>query len=528
MPLNVAGPTFYPYFRGMEKTATDYKMLYEQTLSKLLAEQKKLVEKEERIAELSFELDKFRKYLFGQKSEKFPAQPVDGNQTHLFDLGTTQQQQEELSEQAVEVARKKPAKKRAKGTGRMVLPEELRREVIIIDPEQDVTGCIVIGEEVTEVLELLPAELYVKRYVRPKYACPNDKGIVIGMLPDRVIDKGIPSEGVVAQMMVDKYVYGMPLHRQIDKYRRLGVNIPASTASDWMIKGWRHLSPLWELLKMLMLNQKYLQADETPLKVLDRNHKDGIHRGYIWAYNAPVDNLVLFDYRKGRDHSGPKEMLKGYAGILQTDGFSVYEKLYANHPHIILVFCMAHARRKFSDALKYAREEATYVLGRMQVLYALEQEMRDNQVSWEKRTRLRQEKASPVLKELKDWMTGQFPRTLPKSPLGQAIAYALPRWEGLSAYTMHGQMEIDNNLVENSIRPIAIGRKNYLFAGSHQAADMTAAMYSFTATCKKNGVDEFEWLKDVFERIQSHKQKDLYQLLPNNWEKYRKPQEVSP
>jgi transposase len=529
VPSNVAEAAFYTYFRGMEKMEADYKLLYEQALAEQEKWLKLIAEKDGQIISLNFELDKFRKFLFGQKSEKFPVQSADTNQTHLFGLGTTQEQQEELSGQAAEIARKKPANKRAKGTGRMALPEELRREVIVIEPEEDVTGCLVIGEEITEVLELVPAEFYVKRYVRPKYACPNDKGIVMGMLPDRVIDKGIPSEGVVAQMMVDKYVYGLPLHRQIDKYRRLGVNIPASTASDWMIKGWRHLAPLWELLKLLVLNQKYLQADETPLKVLDRDHKNGIHQGYVWVYNAPADNLVLFDYRKGRGHSGPKEMLEAYIGILQTDGYTVYESLFGNHPHIMLVYCMAHARRKFVDALKYDKNRATYVLGRMQVLYALEQEMRDNQASWEEREKLRQEKSSPILQELKDWMIGQLqlPGTLPQSPLGLAIAYALPRWEGLSAYTLHGQVEIDNNLAENAIRPIAIGRKNYLFAGSHQAAEMTAAMYSFTATCKKNGVDEFEWLKDVFERIQSHKQKDLYQLLPNNWQKYRKPQMVS-
>lgn len=181
----------------------------------------------------------------------------------------------------------------------------------------------------------------------------------------------------------------------------------------------------------------------------------------------------------------------------------------------------------FVDALKYDKERSTYVLERMQVLYALEQQMREEKLNWEEKTKLRQEKSSPVLLELKEWMTQQLPLVIPKSPLGQAIAYSLPRWEGLSAYALHGQIEIDraanrNNLAENAIRPMAIGRKAFLFAGSHQAAEMTAAMYSFMATCKKNGVDEQEWLKDVFERIQSHKQKDLYQLLPNNWIQYRK------
>jgi len=515
------------YLRCMEDTAKDYKILYEKTLAAHQKSLELIVEKDDQIQTLKFELDKYKKYLFGKKSEKLANGHSGPGQIELFELGTDQPQQEELSEQVTDLAREKaPTKKREKGTGRMILPENLRREIIIIEPSEDITGCVIIGEEVTEVLEMIPAEFYVKRYIRYKYARAGGEGIVIGVLPERVIDraanrKGIPSEGVIAQMILDKYVFALPLHRQIDKYRRLGVNVPASTASDWMMKGWQHLLPLWELLKLLILNQKYLQVDETPLKVLDRDHKNGIHQGYVWVYNAPCDKLILFDYQKGRDHSGPKQMLEKYAGILQTDGYSVYEKLFGNHPDILLVYCMAHARRKFVDALKYDHNRATYVLERMQQLYTVEQQMRDESLSWEDRTIRRQEKSTPVLLELKDWMIEQSPQVLPKSPLGMAIAYTLPRWEGLSAYTLHGQIEIDNNLVENAIRPVAIGRKNYLFAGSHQAAEMTTAMYSFMATCKKNNVDEFDWLKDIFERVQSHKHKDLYQLLPNNWKKYR-------
>lgn len=509
----------------MKNTATDYKKLYEESLEILSSERQKseqlLTAKEEQISQLSFELDKFRRYLFGSKSEKLPIQGTDLSQMSLFELGTTQEQQEELSDEAVTVTEKKAPKKRAKGTGRMTLPESLRRETIIIEPTEDVSGCVKIGEEVTEVLDLIPAEFYVKRYVRPKYARPNGEGIVVGQLPDRVIEKGIPSEQLIAQMVLDKYVYALPLHRQIDKYRRLGVNIPASTASDWMIKGWKHLAPLWELLKLLVVNQKYLQVDETPIKVQDKQHKNNIHTGYMWVYNAPADNLVLFDYRKGRDRSGPRAMLNGYSGVIQTDGYGAYESLYSNHPHIMLVYCMAHARRKFVDALKDDKKKATEVLELMQKLYKLEQDLRDEDLTWEQRTEERQQKALPVLGKIEEWMKGHRNKVLSSSPLGKAITYTLPRWKGLCAYAQHGQIEIDNNLVENAIRPLAIGRKNYLFAGSHDAAEMTAAMYSFMATCKKNGINELDWLTDVLERIQSHKQKDLYQLLPNNWEKYK-------
>jgi transposase len=486
--------------------------------------------KDQQIVQLNFELDKFRRYIFGTKSEKLSASQVDVSQINLFSLGTTQQQQEAFSEQIEKPVEKKIPKKRAKGTGRMTLPEELRREIITIEPIADVSDCVKIGQDVTEVLDVIPAELYVKRYVRPKYARPDGLGIITGELPERVIEKGIPSNQLVGQMILDKYVYGLPLHRQIDKYRRLGVNIPASTASDWMIKGWKHLVPLWELLKLLVISQKYLQADESPIKVQNKQgkvgQKKGIHQGYMWVYNAPADNLVLFDYRKGRDSSGPREILKEYADILQTDGYSVYESLYGNHKEILLVYCMAHARRKFVDALKYDKEKATQVLELMQSLYKLEQDMRDEKLTWEQRTERRQKEAVPVLEKIKTWMQEHVHQVLPKSPLGQAINYTLSRWSGLSAYAQHGQIEIDNNLVENAIRPLAIGRKNYLFAGSHDAAQMTAAMYSFMATCKKNGINEHEWITDVLNRGQSINNKDLYQLLPNNWQKYKVKSEI--
>ncbi|MEQ9303623.1 MAG: IS66 family transposase, partial [Marinoscillum sp.] len=317
----------------MEKAAKDYKKLYEESLLTIS-------EKEDRITELRFELDKFRRYLFGSKSEKLPAsKETDLSQMTLFELGVTQIQQEELSGQVQ--PEKKAPKKRAPGTGRMTLPEELRREEIIIEPIEDVSGCVKIGEEVTEVLDIIPAELYVKRYVRPKYARPNGEGIIIGELPGRVIEKGIPSDRMIAQMTLDKYVYGLPLHRQIDKYRRMGVNIPASTASDWIMRGWKHLIPLWELLRLLLINQKYIQTDESPIKVQDRQKKPGkdrnIHQGYMWVYHAPADRLVLFDYQQGRGQSGPKAMLDGFSGILQTDGYRVYESLYGDHPTIALV-----------------------------------------------------------------------------------------------------------------------------------------------------------------------------------------------
>ncbi|WP_291373771.1 IS66 family transposase [Cyclobacterium sp.] len=335
----------------MENTGTDYKKRYEEALQILSEKEEIILQNEARIskdehliADLSFELGRLQKYIFGFKSDK-RSNNVGLNQMGLFELGTTQAVQEELSESIQEVQQKQPPKKRAKGTGRMSLPEALERKIILIEPLESTENCVKIGEEVTEVLEVVPSSFYVKRYVRPKYARANGEGIIIGILPDRVIEKGIPSESVVAQLTVDKYVYGMPLHRQLDKYNKMGVRIPASSASDWIMRGWEQLKPLSELLRLMVLRQKYLQVDETPLKVLDRDHKDGIHKGYMWLYHAPVDRLVLFDYRKSRDSSGPAEMLADFKGIIQTDGYGVYESLYKDHSEILLTFCMAHARR---------------------------------------------------------------------------------------------------------------------------------------------------------------------------------------
>ncbi len=504
----------------MENTVTDYKKLYEQELEAHRESLLTISEKEDKITDLQFELDKLRKYIFGSKSEKRTGN-VGLNQMGLFELGTTQAVQEELSGSVSTPQQKPTPKKRAKGSGRMSLPDTLERKTILIEPQESTEGCVQIGEEVTEILEVTPASFYVKRYVRPKYARANGEGIIIGILPDRVIEKGIPSESVIAQLTVDKYVYGMPLHRQIDKYSKMGVRIPASSASDWIMKGWQHLIPLRDLLHLMILRQKYLQVDESPVKVLDRDHKDGIHQGYMWLYHAPADRLVLFDYRKSRARTGPGEMLADFKGIIQTDGYGVYESLYGGHSDILLTFCMAHARRKFVDARKDYQQEADFVLDQMQILYALEQRLRDENMGWEQRTEQRKKHAVPVLESLGKWLEENYYKHRPGSPLAKAIDYARSRWTGLSAYALHGQMEIDNNLVESAVRPLAVGRKAYLFAGSHQAAEMAAGMYSFMASCKKNNINEFEWLKDVFERIQSHKQKDLYQLLPCNWKEYR-------
>ncbi len=396
----------------------------------------------------------------------------------------------------------------------MKLPASLPREQVIIEPTENVSGWIKIGEEVTEELERIPGKLFVKQYIRPKYARPDGEGVVIGELPSRPIDKGIAGPGLLAQIIIDKYTDHLPIHRQVQRFEREGIKLPASTLTDWISATCALLEPLYEVLRKEILSCTYLQADETPIKVLDKDKKGTTHRGYHWVYHAPQERLVLFDYREGRGREGPQECLKDFKGYLQTDGYVVYED-FANKPGITLLSCMAHARRKFDEAKDNDLVRASYVLTEMQKLYALERQAKESDLSADELCGLRQQQAIPVLDNLKTWMLENYKAVLPQSVIGQAMHYSLQRWDKLSLYTTDARLRIDNNLVENAIRPVAIGRKNYLFAGSHNGARRAAMLYSFLGTCKMNHINPFDWLKDVLIKIPQHPVNKIELLIPN-------------
>lgn len=401
------------------------------------------------------------------------------------------------------------------------MPETLRRNTIILQPDTDVTGLKKIGEEVTEVLDYIPGELYVKQYIRPKYAQPLDEinnTVITASLPGRMMEKCMAGEGLLAQIVVDKYMDHLPMHRQLQRFQRAGVTIAQSTISDWMKNVLLMLVALYELHKKQVLSGTYLHADETTIKVLDEMTKGKTHLGYYWVYHNSNEKIVLFDYNEGRSREGPQKILKDYKGYLQTDGYTVYDD-FEKREGIVLMHCMAHARRKFFDALQNDKARAEHALSLFGQLYATERKIKDKALSDDALLELRQKEAVPVLKTLKEWMTEEYPKVLPKSPIGQAIAYCLPRWEKLSIYTTNAILNIDNNPVENVIRPVAIGRKNYLFAGSHEAAQRAAMIYSLFATCRLNNINPYEWLKNVLERIHLYTTSNMAELLPQNWKK---------
>lgn len=465
------------------------------------------------VSTLRQELAQLKRMIFGSKSERFvPSLPDE-----QLSLGLIAEEKPlEIKKQEVAYIRTK-AEKQTKHQGRMPLPAHLPRVEHHIEPQINTEGMKKIGEEITETLEYIPGKLLVNKYVRSKYASINGEGVVIGTLPSRLIEKGIAEASLLAYLLTSKYVDHLPLHRQIEIFKRLGVKLPPSTVSDWVSYSLNALKPLYEVLLSKVKNSCYLQADETPIKVLDKDKKGDTHRGYYWVYHAVKESLVVFDYREGRSREGPEEILKDFKGYLQSDGYGAYDA-FGERKDIILINCMAHARRMFEHALDNDKERAGHALQEVQKLYDVERRCREGNFSDQERKKERQEKSLPVLISLENWMKAEYVKVLPQSSIGKAIFYSLSRWKKLSLYAENGKLEIDNNLVENAIRPIAIGRKNYLFAGSHDAAKRSAMMYSLFACCKKNNINPDEWLRDVLTKISDHPINRIEELLPVNWQ----------
>jgi transposase len=459
---------------------------------------------------LKQELAQLKRMIFGTKSERYI-----GNDPSQLNLGLDVETVEPPERETEQITYTRSKSDNKKGSAiRLALPSHLHREEHIIEPEEDITGARRIGEVVTEVLEYTPGKFYVERYVRPKYVLPEEEKIVIGELPSLPIPRGNAGPGLLAHLLISKFVDHLPFYRQVQQFKRQDIDIAESTISGWFTASCRLLEPLYDRLVTRVRQSSYLMADETPIPVQTNDKPGSTHKGYHWVYYAPLEKLVCFDYRKSRGRDGPEKFLESFRGTLQTDGYNAYD-IYEKKDGIILHGCMAHARRKFENSKENDPKRAEYVLERMKKLYMTEREARENNLSFEKRKELRAEQSLPVLQELEKWMKEQLPDVLPKSSISQAIAYTLGLWNRLTRYIDNGQVEIDNNLIENSIRPVAIGRKNYLFAGSHDAAQHAAMIYSFLGTCKINNVEPLGWLKEVLQRIQDHSIQKLDELLPS-------------
>lgn len=445
-----------------------------------------------------------RKALFGPKSEKLKSVSQNPNQLEMFVDLEVEQAEVETTITEVKGCKKK------KHQGRKPLPDHLPVEEIIIEPDYDTTNMVKIGELVTETLHYTPASLIRRRYIRPKYADKDGQSVVVADMPERPLPKAIAEASLLAYIAVCKFVDHLPFYRILKRFKRdYDLDIPSSTLNGWFAAICTLLEPLYETLKEKVLDTKYLQADESPIKVMDEDKIGKTHQGYQWVYHNPLKNLILFDYRKGRGMHGPKELLSDYNGILQCDGYGVYDKL-ARENEITLAGCLAHVRRKYIEAKDNNEVLSKHALDIFSQIY-----MHEKQAKLEdSRKAYRSKHIVPLMKELKQWINENSIKVLPKSAIGKAMRYTLNQWDKLMNIFSYEDVEIDNNLIENKIRPLALGRKNYLFAGSHKGAQRIAMMYSFFATCSANDVNPYEWLMETLEKIPTCSIQNLESLLP--------------
>jgi len=471
---------------------------------------------EAKVARLEARLAELLRLVHGRSSERVVQEAV-AEQMMLFspEPGPVEAVPDEKKQISYERARSRKEK-----PFRQPLPADLPHEEIVIEPDFDTTGLKIIGKEVTKELEYVPGHFKVICYIRYKYADPNreEAGVKIAPLPSRPIEKAIAGAGLLARIIVDKFVDHLPFYRQQRRFRRAGFHIPLSTLEGWFSKSCDLLAVLYDLLRAEVTGADYLQADETPLRVIDLLKMGRTHRGFHWIYHAPAKKLALFDYRPGRSRAGPKELLKDFKGWLQTDGYPVYD-WFESREGTLLTGCWAHARRYFERALKAYPGHAGRMIGWVRELYAVERMARAENLTPGQRLKLRASLSVPVLKKIAGWLVEMEtkPAFVPKDPLGKAHQYLLNRFDYLLRYLEDGRLEIDNNLAENLIRPIAVGRKNYLFAGSHKGAERAAMVYSLTASCKLHGIDPFAYFKDVLSRLPDYSIQKLHELLPHNW-----------
>lgn len=477
--------------------------------------EKLILEHDSAIQKLINELIALRRRMFGRSSERFV--PEDPNQLSLaFDGQESLPEEQEIEPEKTEVTytRNKENKKQAV---RNAIPDSIRREEVVIEPENIPEGAVRIGEEVTEKLEYTPGDVYVLRTVRPKYALPQDGGIRIADLPSQVLPRSNAGASLLAHLLVSKYQDHLPFYRQLEIFKRQKISLAASTVNGWFSDTVDLLKPLYETLKKEILSGDYIQIDESTIPVMDKDKPGSTRKGYHWIVRSPMQNQLFFHYQNGsRAQKVVVELLQSFQGAVQSDGYGAYD-IYENKKGVLLLGCMAHARRKFEQALKDDPQRAKYALKIIRDLYDIEREAQEMELPHDKIKQLREEKSYPIIKDFEKWLLENCTKVLPKSLIGKSILYTYNIYPRLARYVLDGRYKIDNNGAENGVRPLALGRKNYMFCGNNEAAERTAIIYSLLGSCKLAGINPTAWLTDVLNRIPDHSVLRLSELLPGNW-----------
>jgi len=482
------------------------------------------------IDRLEMELRLLRQKLYGPKSERMVLDDAEVQQ-HLFNEAEATAKEEATEEiQIVQYKRKKG--------GRRPLPDNLPRieEVHDIPEDEKVCqcGCRLsrIGEEVTEELDIVPRQYRVIKHIRPKYACrqcegvESDKGAVqIAPPPVQLLPKTIATAGLIASVVVEKFTDGLPLYRQAARFSREGIEISRGTLSNWVVRVGELCSPLLEVLREDLRAGPLINADETPVQVLNEPGRANTTKSYMWVFRggmSPPGSVVLFDYRPTRSGEDIlREYLTEYTGYVQTDGYIGYEAL--SELSVTHAGCWAHVRRKFVEvvqAVEKARKgktrrgcSADEALLKIRRLYEIERQGTQRELTGEELLQFRREHAVPLLEEFRCWLENRIGTTPPKGLLGGAMNYALKQWARLGVYINDPNVGLDNNAAENAIRPFAIGRKNWLFAGSPSGANASAALYSLVETAKANNLESYRYLRFLFERLPYARTPEHYRKL---------------
>lgn len=413
-----------------------------------------------------------------------------------------------------------------KKRGATRISKDLPRETVVLDVPEAERKCPCcgdtmqeIGREVSERIDFVPAVTKVIETVRPKYACKKHEecGVRTAPLPAQPIAKGMATAGLIAHVLVAKYKDHLPLYRQSCIFARHGAEIPESTLGDWVRDAVELVGPVVRAMRTSVLESAVVQSDDTPVLVLDRAHPNGRKRGFLWAYVGDRDEVV-FDFTPGRSREGPKRFLGEYRGILQADAYSGYDHLFIGG-RIVEAGCMAHGRRGFVNAEVEDKVNAGHAIAAIRRLYNIEREAKGQNLGSNELRELRQRESLPVMSAMKPWLTELRKTTRPKSLLGKAVGYFLNQWDALCYFTGDGRVAIDNNRVERQMRCVAVGRKNWLFAGSEEGGHRAAAIYSLACTCSLLGIEPWAYLKDVLQKIAEGA--DPATLTPRLWQAAR-------
>jgi len=480
-------------------------------LRKQLSEQTTLLRQQSILVEnLQQQIAQLQRMLFGQKSERQPKASQDNKDAEKQTTTTNK------------VSRQNSAE--SQGNGRRQFPAHLERVTIIHDlPEQEKhcpcchSHLKKIGEQTTEQLDFVPAKLIVNQHVKYKYACKRCQGhIATAKMPEQPIDKGAAGSGLLAEVLINKYDDAMPLYRQERRWQRLGYALPRSSLCDWVMQCAERLKPIVDaMVQQCVLTAQKIHTDDTTVPILA---KGKTHTGRLWVYRSGglAPPCVVYQYSKTRRKSVPENFFKQYKGYIQADAYAGYDCLFESNDRIE-VGCMAHARRKFTDILNSVPSSALthQAIDYFAQLYQIEKQAKA--MTPQQRYYFRRYWAKPILKQFYRWLKTTYAHAPPKAPLAKAIQYTLNHWQALNNYLRDGILDIDNNAAERAIRPLVIGRKNYLFAGSHQGAEAAAVIYSLIETCKINGINSYQYIKSTLEKLPTTLHKDIHTLFPVNW-----------